>query len=272
MSQERISSTGLSADQLAANPRPSPDAFGTDGTGPSAVSSAHTTTTVHPEEDVTVSGPLPEPAIVAIGGQPAPTTTQAAGAAVPSVPIPPARAFLPRRPLTRNEAITSIMAIAAWVILTAAGVAVSTKPYIDLLSSASGKATLLELAGAWFVMITCYTFTNIALLCCLSAVIGAIGRSARVDDIQRDDPATDLRTLCITGMIRGFFMFVVILSGTLILSDQKYDDITIEQYLKLAGLVSLLSFAIGYDPHLFVAFFERVSQWTSNVPSQPVRR
>jgi hypothetical protein len=46
-------------------------------------------------------------------------------------------------------------------------------------------------------------------------------------------------------MIRGFFMFIVILSGTLILSDQQYDNITIEQYLKLAGLVSLLSFAIG---------------------------
>jgi hypothetical protein len=164
------------------------------------------------------------------------------------------------------------LAIAAWVVLTAAGVAVSTKPYIDLLSNATGRATLLELAEAWFVMITCYTFTNIALLCCLSAVIGAIGRSARVDDVERNDPATDLRTLCITGMIRGFFMFIVILSGTLILSDQQYDNITIEQYLKLAGLVSLLSFAIGYDPHLFVSFFERVSRWTNTVPSQSARR
>jgi hypothetical protein len=174
--------------------------------------------------------------------------------------------------LTRNEAIVCILAIVAWVILTAAGVAVSTKPYIDLISNADGKATFLHLAQAWFLVITCYTFTNIAILCCLSAVIGAIGRSARVDDVDRNDPATDLRTLCISGMIRGFFMFIVILSGTLILSDQKYDDITIEQYLKLAGLVSLLSFAIGYDPHLFVTFFERVSQWTSHVPSQPPRR
>jgi hypothetical protein len=199
-------------------------------------------------------------------------TETSPAATTPAATTPAAGAFLPRRPLTRNEAIVCILAIAAWVILTAAGVAVSTKPYIDLISNADGKATIWQLAQAWFLLITCYTFTNIALLCCLAAVIGAIGRSARIDDVERNDPATDLRTLCVSGMIRGFFMFIIILSGTLILSDQKYDDITIEQYLKLAGLVSLLSFAIGYDPHLFVSFFERVSQWTSSVPSQPPRR
>ena len=74
-----------------------------------------------------------------------------------------------------------------------------------------------------------------------------------------------------SGVIRGFFMFLLVLSGTLVLSDQKYDDISIEQYLKLTGLVSILSFAIGYDPRLFVVFFERVSQWTNTTWTQPIR-
>ena len=69
-----------------------------------------------------------------------------------------------------------------------------------------------------------------------------------------------------------FFIFIVVLSGTLILSDQKYDNITIEQYLKLVGLLSLLSFTVGYDPSVFLAFFQRVGQWTNSVGTQPTRR
>jgi len=189
--------------------------------------------------------------------------------ATATAPGPAASAYLPRRPLTAAEASVCILAILAWVLFVAVGVAVPTKPYIDLMGNPGGTTTSFEFAKALFVILTCYTFTNIAALCCLSAVIGAIGRSARIDDVERNDPATDLRTLCISAVIRGFFMFVVILSGTLVLSDQKFDNISIEQYLKLTGLVSLLSFAIGYDPRLFVTFFERVSQLTNNARPQP---
>jgi hypothetical protein len=157
------------------------------------------------------------------------------------------------------------------VNLVAAGVAVPTKPYIEMLGNPNGKNTVLDFVISLFVILACYTFTNIAALCCLSAVIGAIGRSARIGDVEQNEPSTDLRTLCISAVIRGFFMFVVILSGTLVLSDQKFDDISIEQYLKLAGLVSLLSFAIGYDPRLFVKFFERVSQLPNHVALPPRR-
>jgi hypothetical protein len=274
MNEENASVTGLSTDTSDASRPTSPQDLATRGSQPPVVSSAQTATTVHHEEEVTISSSSqPTPATETMGGRPDGTTADAGPAAVaPSAPTPSSSASLPQRPLTRNEAVVCILAISAWVILTAAGVAVPTKPSIDLISAANGKTTMLEFVRAWFLVVTCYTFTNIALLCCVSAVIGAIGRSARIDDVERNDPATDLRTLCISGMIRGFFMFIVVLSGTLILSDQKYDDITIEQYLKLAGLVSLLSFTIGYDPHLFVTFFERVSKWTDNVPSQKVRR
>ena len=118
------------------------------------------------------------------------------------------------------------------------------------------------------MLITCYTFTNIAFLCCLSAIIGAVGRSARIDD-ARSSAETDFRTLCISAIIRGFFMYIVIISGTLILSDQKFDDISIQQYLKLAGLVSLLSFAVGYDPSLFGRLFNRVASLSESIETKP---
>jgi hypothetical protein len=274
MNEKNASLTGRSTDAPDAGRPTSPQNLATSGSLAPGVSSAQTTTTVQHEEEVTISsGSQPSTASETMGGRPDRTTAEAgAAAAISPATTPSSSASLPQRPLTQSEGVVSVLAISAWVILAAAGVAVSTKPYIDQISNVNGKTTMLEIFKAWFLVITCYTFTNIALLCCLSAVIGAIGRSARIDDVERNDPATDLRTLCITGMIRGFFMFIVVLSGTLILSDQKYDDITIEQYLKLAGLVSLLSFAIGYDPHLFVTFFDRVSKWTNSAPSQPVRR
>jgi hypothetical protein len=154
-----------------------------------------------------------------------------------------------------------------WITLAIAGVAIPTKPYIDLVGTGTGMGVL---HGAWafFVMITCYTFTNIAFLCCLSAVIGAVGRSARIDDAARVGAETDFRTLSIAAIIRGFFMYILIVSGTLILSDQKFDDISIQQYLKLAGLVSLLSFAVGYDPTLFGRFFNRVASFSESLETK----
>ena len=158
------------------------------------------------------------------------------GRPIPRPALRPASSFLPKRPLTPAEVTVCILAILAWVILVALGVAVSTKPYFDSLAKADARFTTLEFMWTLLVIITCYTFTNIASLRCLSAVIGAIGRSAGIDDVKRSDPATDLRTLCMSGVIRGFFMFLVVLSGTLVLSDQEYDNISIEQYLKLTGI------------------------------------
>jgi hypothetical protein len=233
-------------------------------------------------------------------------------------------AFLPRRPLTRQEAILCLCAVFAWIILVSAGVAVATKPYIDMISGGDGDAgqatgpapgagtasagtgnetapvaaagkparvpafelsfrawrnaepvaskrpdpTFWQLVKAWFLIVTCYTFSNVAILCCLTSVIGAIGRSAGIDEVHQTAPGRDLRSLCIAAVIRGFFMYIVILSGVLILADQKFNDISIEQYLKLVGVVSILSFSIGYDPHIFLNFFQRVGQWAGGTSAQ----
>ena len=204
----------------------------------------------------------------------APATAQETGLNGPAETPPlasPTRgtidSYLPQRPLTVNEGVVCVVAIILWIFVAAIGVAVPTKPAIDLLNKPDGKPPFWEMSKALLAILTCYTFTNIAALCCLSAIIGAVGRSARIDDVERNDPATDLRTLCISALIRGFFLYLVVLSGTLFLAEQKFEEISIEQYLKLGGLVSLLSFAIGYDPHLFGSIFTRVVRWEET--SQP---
>jgi len=159
-----------------------------------------------------------------------------------------------------------LLSIVAWIILAMAGVAVPTHPYIVMLET-PGRIDGYHLFPVFCVLVACYTFTNIALLCCLSAIVGAVGRTARIDG-ARGVAETDFRTLCISAIIRGFFMYILILSGTLILADQEFDDISIQLYLQLAGLVSLLSFAVGYDPTLFGRFFNRVAGFSGSLETK----
>lgn len=171
--------------------------------------------------------------------------------------------YLPRRALTRSEVIVGVLAIVFWIVIAAIGVAVPTKTFFDDLVNQGRNISFLRLIQALFVIMSCYTFTNIAALCCLSAIIGAVGRSARIDEVMRNNPATDLQTLCTSAIIRGFFLYLVVVSGTLFVSDQEsFDNISVQQYLKLSGLVSLLSFAIGYEPRIFELVFSRVVKAT----------
>jgi hypothetical protein len=157
-----------------------------------------------------------------------------------------------------GASILCAMAILGWTIVVSLGVAVPTKPYIDLIKDSGLGLPFPALLYALVAILTCYTFTNIGALSCLAAIVGAIGRSARIDDSEPAAQVTDLRTVCLSAAVRGFFLFLMIASGTILLSEQKFDAISIEQYLKMAGLVSLLSFAVGYDPHLFGVLFKRV--------------
>jgi hypothetical protein len=272
MNDENAALPSAATTAPAVDRQPAPQIPTADGPGQPVSPPALASETPPLQPDVALADGHAHPVNGTASTAPSGTPADASATTAPPAQASPSPSYLPKRPLTRPEAIICIGSIVAWVVLTAAGVAVPTKQYLDQIGATDGTVAGLALLKAWILVITCYTFTNIAMLCCLSAVVGAIGRSAQIDDVQRQDPATDLRTLCISGVIRGFFMFIVILSGTLILSDQKFDEISISQYLKLAGLVSLVSFAIGYDPHLFVSVFERVNQWMNTTVSQPGRR
>lgn len=213
-----------------------------------------------PVEPVNVNG-------TSTGSEPSPApspTGPAEGTRGEVKPTPRPDPTLPKRPVTAGQAAVCLASIMAWIVLAIAGVAITTKPYIDAMGSGTSLG-FVGLTKAFFVLTTCYTFTNIAFLCCLSSIIGAVGRSAGIaKDVESDD-ATDFRTLCIAAIIRGFFVYITIVSGTLMLADQKFDDISIQQYLQLAGLVSLASFAAGYDPMLFGRLFNRVSMVEENL-------
>lgn len=173
-------------------------------------------------------------------------------------------ALVDRRDLTEGmetvgarELLMAVGALGTWLLLFTAGMIIPSTPYRELLASPVGLP-LSKLLVAWLVVVTCYTLPNVALLCCSASLLGAAGRRARLE--RGEEPEDDgISSPYVSAVIRGFFVFLVLLSGVLILLEKPFDAPSAEQYLRLAGFVSLLSFLVGYNPHLFARLLKRIA-------------
>lgn len=160
--------------------------------------------------------------------------------------------------LGAREVLISVGSLGGWLVLFTAGLIIPSSTYRTLLANQAHTLSMLELFQYWFVVVTCYTLTNVALLCCTASLLGAAGRRARLE--RADDHDDDgLANPYVSAMIRGFFVFLVLLSGVLILLEKPFGAPSQEQYLRLAGFVSLLSFLVGYNPHLFARLLKRIA-------------
>lgn len=161
-------------------------------------------------------------------------------------------------PLKSLEIVSSLVALTLWLILLSAGLAVSTQPYIDTIQNhpSLGAWTVVK---AMFVIVVCHTVTNTALLCCLAAFLGALGFRVLADNPGAAD-GLDRRSAYVAAATRGFYVFLIIQSGSIMLSDQAFTNLTLEKYVRLAGLSSLLSFTVGYSPDLFRQLMARVDK------------
>lgn len=150
-------------------------------------------------------------------------------------------------PVPRLEAWeigASIAALALWLLLLTAGISVSTQAYINAIQNHTVSG-VLALVSSLVVIATCHTVTNTALLCCVSAFWGALGFRVTGGTPGAVDGFTDRRDAYVAAATRGFFIFLIILSGSIILSDQAFTNLTLEKYIRLAGMSSLLSFTVG---------------------------
>lgn len=97
-----------------------------------------------------------------------------------------------------------------------------------------------------------YTITNVALLCCLSGVIGAATRrvTARASELRKFDEKPPVTTL-FSGVTRGFSVYLLLLAGVYAATPNPFSSPTPEQYVRMAGTISLLAFTVNYEPDLF---------------------
>src|SRR5215468_1956811 len=101
-----------------------------------------------------------------------------------------------------TEAALAVLAIGAWVAVFTAGVAISSQPFRDTLEN--GR-TAREIGMALLATLLTFTPPNVAILCCMSGVIGAQTRqlSRRSIENVRDDNSAARGSIA-SALLRGF--------------------------------------------------------------------
>ena len=107
--------------------------------------------------------------------------------------------------------MAGLVSIGIWFALFVAGTFIGTKPYRETLA---GQADVGQKLQALFVVLFCYTATNVALLCCIASVLGGIFRRMRERQRQRL-LVPSLLVLLLSLILQGFVVYLVIVSGVI---------------------------------------------------------
>jgi hypothetical protein len=103
---------------------------------------------------------------------------------------------------------------------------------------------------------------NLAWLCVASSMLGTVGSLANLSDDHSLTRSRDMSNPYTSALLRGFFVYLFMMSGLLLLDDSPFSDTGPGQYIRLAGFLSLFSFVVSYQPRLFsslmMSAFQRI--------------
>lgn len=146
------------------------------------------------------------------------------------------------------EVVILWFALFAWLAVFVGGTLIDSSPYRARFAGLNGG--FFGILGDGFIVVTTYTLTNVGLLCLLASTLGALGARTGLGadgDTPRDQ---DSSAPASSAVLRGFFVFTAVLAGVIVFADHPVDP-TQTQYVRLAGLTSLLAFTINYHPAYF---------------------
>lgn len=141
------------------------------------------------------------------------------------------------------EKIIGIIVLCFWLILYTGGIVIGTQSYRDIINQGTDNTILL--IKSWFIVICFYTLSNVAMLCCLASIIGGI--CSGNNDISFLKLATN-----------GLFIYLILISGLLLLGTSPFENLAQAQYTRLAGTSSLFSFMIGYNPKMLSRLISKI--------------
>ena len=148
-------------------------------------------------------------------------------------------------------------AIVIWLGVFLLGTLVNSAPYRDRFAGFSGD--FLGIVGDGVIIGLTYTLTNVGILCLLASLMGSIGASANLGvdaDAAAEQDTSSPRT---SAILRGFLIYLALLAGVLMFAETPAGP-SQTQYVRLAGVTSLLGFAVNYRPALFATLFTRLSK------------
>jgi len=159
--------------------------------------------------------------------------------------------------LERRDLMLGGAGLIFWVLLFTAGCLIASEPYRKKLGGPDPLPLLLVVQYC-IVVLASYTVTNVAMLCCISSLLGGIYRGATKREEEYRDKAIGMRIL--PYLIQGFVIFLLLVSGLFLLGEEPFNNLTQNKYIRLAGTASLLSFLAGYRPRIFYKWLERLDE------------
>ncbi len=172
----------------------------------------------------------------------------------------------------------AVIALLLWIVLFSAGLLMDSSPYRTRI--VNGPFTMRDFTAA----ILLYTPSNVALLSVVSGFLGGCAsKLAGPGDVvaklelaqskgdQRAARDLERRMMYLsespaTSMLRGFLVYIGVISGILLLISDPFKDPTAEQFIRTAGLVSAIAFVMGYDPTRFEEMIAKFLQWKPSGP------
>lgn len=141
------------------------------------------------------------------------------------------------------------VAMILWLLIFLIGTLINSKPYRD--SFASFEGGVLEIIKNGLIVIFTYALTNIIFLCILSGMLGVLGNKAvLVPDALENLEPKDITSPRNSALIRCFIVYLTLISGVLILGNEPAITSQV-QYVRLAGLISIIGFVVNYRPSSF---------------------
>lgn len=190
-------------------------------------------------------------------------------AAAPELPTRTQSRSTPIR-LSNRGRLAALFCFGLWMVIFAGGILIDTQPYrmiispggVAALSGAEvapgtpattllGERSFQDLAVSWIVVMIWFLPLNLALLCAVSAVLGAFGSVANLETDQIDATGRDRTNPYVSALLRGFFVYLIMISGILLLDHEPFSNPGPEQYIRLAGLLSMFAFMVNYNPQVF---------------------
>jgi hypothetical protein len=170
--------------------------------------------------------------------------------------------------LSISRKIFVFIAILLWISIFIGGILVNSEPYRQIISNYSftnvnNEAVTTDIETeppnffiALLVVALCYTPSNLILLCMFSGLLGALSRIAKlhIKDASEDEIPSDTIDPLMSGILRGLFVFLLAISGILLINDTPITNPGQSEYVRLAGLLSILSFLLSYNPSRFQSF------------------
>ena len=142
--------------------------------------------------------------------------------------------------------VVGLFSVLLWILVFLPGLTINSQPFRDEILA--GNVTFKNFST---VLLT-YTISNVALLCCLAGVIGAATRriTAKSSEQRKFDEKPAF-TAIFTGVTRGLSVYLLLLAGVYAATPDPFAAPTPDQYVRMAGTISLMAFTVNYEPDLF---------------------